>query len=357
MALPMLLRGFIPLASALAVIIAPGCSSDENPDGGSSDAGATVPASAEQVALPDPIPATGAKRAKLSDRLLEQLTITDGPDWTVFAFGSLWVKRDNGFVARVDPETAEIIAQIGPGGSGEDVVGAPGGHLCQGIGASAEAIWSCPREGAVARIDPETNSVAATVRIDKLPDQGRLVSAADRVWILTGTGDELAAIDPRTNRPAATIDLGGRCSELAAAGETVWAMCPLEDRLLRIDAEAAKISGELALAGATNGSASDELWVAFDGGVAQVDPEALEVLAVYELFPQYGGSVFATPDAVWVREEGRFLSRIDPSAQRIVETVGARDLPSGGDVVQIGDSVWATAYDDVALVELRASGP
>jgi hypothetical protein len=38
--------------------------------------------------------------------------------------------------------------------------------------------------------------------------------------------------------------------------------------------------------------------------------------------------------------------------QRVVE-INAPDLLSGGDVVAIGDSVWATAYDDQTLVELR----
>ena len=133
-------------------------------------------------------------------------------------------------------------------------------------------------------------------------------------------------------------------------------MCPFEDRVVRIDAATGKVSDELTLAGATNASVGDDLWVGFEGGVAQVDTETLEVLAVYDVFPRYGGSIFATPEAVWVREDGRFLTRIDPVAQRITERIEARDLPSGGDVVQIGDSVWATAYNDVTLVELSADG-
>jgi hypothetical protein len=80
------------------------------------------------------------------------------------------------------------------------------------------------------------------------------------------------------------------------------------------------------------------------------------VIAVYGLYPRYGGSIFAADGAVWVREEDKhFLSRIDPSEQRVVETIAAPDLTSGGDVVVIGDAVWATAFDDQTLVALRAS--
>ncbi len=38
----------------------------------------------------------------------------------------------------------------------------------------------------------------------------------------------------------------------------------------------------------------------------------------------------------------------------ISETIEAPKLPSGGDVIEVGDSVWATAYNDGALVELQA---
>jgi hypothetical protein len=55
-----------------------------------------------------------------------------------------------------------------------------------------------------------------------------------------------------------------------------------------------------------------------------------------------------------VREqEGHFLARIDPVEQRIVETIEAPQLPSGGDVVVVGDSVWATAYSDETVVQLK----
>jgi hypothetical protein len=52
------------------------------------------------------------------------------------------------------------------------------------------------------------------------------------------------------------------------------------------------------------------------------------------------------------RAGGSFLARIDPVERRIVETIEAPQLSSGGDVVVIGDSVWATAYNDETVVQL-----
>jgi streptogramin lyase len=341
----------ILISLALIACLFAACGDDDDASQGETQTSEAA-AAADEASLPEPITVDGAKRVDLQDRLLTELEIPEGPDWMVEAFGSLWVKQDSGDVTRVDPETGEVLARI-QGSAGDP---RPHGRDCQGIGASEEAVWSCPREGTVARIDPATSSVAATIRIDKFADQGRLVSAADRVWVLTDSGEELTGIDTRTDKPATTVELGGRCLELAASDTTLWATCPLEDRLLRIDAKTGEISDELGLAGATNAAVGDQLWVGFEGGLAQIDPKTLEVLAVYELSPRYGGSIFATPDAVWVREEGeRFVSRIDPEAQRIVETIEAPELPSGGDVVQIEHSVWATAYDDATLVELKAS--
>jgi streptogramin lyase len=337
----------ILVSVVLAAVALIGCGGDDDPAG--DEAEANVSATAE-AALPETITADDATRVELEDRLLTRLEIPNGPDWMVEAFDSLWVKRDDGAVVRVDPATSKIAAEIPPG------PGSPSQHLCQGIGASGEAIWSCPPGKEIVRIDPETNEVTATVPINKLPDQGRIVSASDRVWVLTDSGAELTAIDPGDNKPIETVKLDGRCTELASGGSTVWAMCPFDDRVLRIDARSGEVGDTLELAGATNASVSDHLWVGFEGGVAQVDLDTLEVLAVYDVHPRYGGSIFTTPDAVWVREEGgEFLTRIDPMGQRIVEVIKAPELPSGGDVVQIADSVWATAYDDATLVELEAS--
>jgi streptogramin lyase len=339
---------FAATATVLLVALL-GCG-DDSDDGGPPPETADAAASAEEASLPKPISPAGAQSVNLSDRLVTQLEIPEGPDWLVSAFGSLWVKQDSGGVVRVDPETGKVIARVAAPAQA-------GGHVCQGMGASEDAVWACPQPGRITRIDPATNTLTATVRIDKVPDQGRLVGAADRLWVLTDSGATLTAIDPRDGKPATSVELGARCVDLAADGTTLWATCPFDNRVLRIDATTEESTGELDLAGAAIAAAGDHLWVAFEGGVAQIDPDALEVLAVYDVSARYGGAIFAGPDAVWVREEGGdFLTRIDPDAQRITETIRAPDLPSGGDVVQIGNSLWATAYDDATVVELRASG-
>jgi outer membrane protein assembly factor BamB len=327
------------VALMLALVACGGDSEDE------SQPSETAEETTEE-ALPEAIPVEDAKTVDLDQVAIREIKITDGPDWMVEAFNSLWVKRDDGALYRIDPSNGKVLAEISGGPFKEPV--------CQGIGASDDAVWTCPVEGEVVRIDPQSNEVVATVKVDKLLDQGRLVSAEDQVWVVTDGGNALTGIDVATQKPATTIELPGTCADLAASGSTLWVTCPQEDLLLRVDAAAGEVSDQLELPGAQNASVGDDVFVGYEGGVAQVDPETLEVAAVYGVYPRLGGSIFATPEAVWVREEGgdRFLTQIDPSAQEFVQVIEAPRIPSGGDVTVAGGSVWATAYEDDVLVQL-----
>jgi streptogramin lyase len=331
------------LCAAALVGFAPGCGGEDEPDSDS-----TTPDDAE-AALPESVAATGADNVEIEDRLVHDVAIPDGPDWMTSAFGALWVKRDNGVVDRLDPATGKVLAEISSVPFKQPV--------CQGLGASDEAIWACPVEGSVVRIDPKSNSVTATVKVDKLLNQGSLVAAADRLWILTDAGNALTGIDLATNKPSKPIPLPAACFDLAVGGDTLWAVCPQDDLLLQIDAAAGEVTSQVGLPGAARASVSDQVWVSFDGGIAQVDPNTLEVVAVYDVFPGSYGGIYATEDAVWVREEqGTFLTRIDPDEQQIVERIKATQYPSGGDVIAIDDTIWATASDDNVLVGVRAGG-
>jgi hypothetical protein len=138
-------------------------------------------------------------------------------------------------------------------------------------------------------------------------------------------------------------------------GDSIWITCYVADKVLRVDPRSGKVVDSLDFEGPRAIAADEEVWVGFGSGVAQVDPDSLEVVNVYEVYPGVTGSIFAGPSGVWVREEGeRFLISIDRDAGEITEVISAPQFPSGGDVVQIGDSVWATAYNDAAVVQLRA---
>jgi len=309
----------------------------------------STPAAPTTTALPEPITSEGATVIPLADREQARLVLTGGPDWLTEGFGSIWVKVDSGDVRRIDPVGNSIQAEI-----------PVSDELCQGIGISPEAIWTCTREvdqpTNVARIDPANNEVAASIEVGKSTDQGRLVFASGRIWVLNATGDQIMGIDTATNAVGPPIELGTRCTDLAAAGDVIWATCPIEGFVIRIDPGGEVTRGPVTLENARQIAAAEYVFVSFSGGIAQLDAETLEVLALYEGSLGLAGSIWAADDAVWVRRQPEpLLTRIDPATQTVVEVIEAEGPFSGGDVLVAFDSIWATAFDDNFLVRL-ASG-
>ena len=68
-----------------------------------------------------------------------ELKVIGGPDWLVATAGSLWVKRDDGHVNRIDPETGDVQAEI--------VTRVTSTDGCNGLGVSADAVWTCSASG------------------------------------------------------------------------------------------------------------------------------------------------------------------------------------------------------------------
>jgi streptogramin lyase len=302
---------------------------------------------AEEASLPEAITAAEAPTVSLKERLIRELEIEGGPDRLVFDFGSLWVKRDDGEVTRVDPKSGKVLAEVAAVPFMQPV--------CQGMGSTPGGVWACPRENTLVRIDPERGQVAAQIKVDKLLDQASLATLDGAIWILTKDGEELTALDEETGAEKEQIRLSEACNELAATTDSIWVTCYNADMVLQVDVGAGEVVGEVELDGPRRIAAAEDLWVGFGSGLAQIDPEGLEVLNIYEAYPGLEGSVFAGGSSVWVREaDARFLVRIDPGSDEISEVIEAPELPSGGDVIEIGGSVWATAYDDGALVEIQA---
>ena len=102
-------------------------------------------------------------------------------------FGSLWVTRPTGMLARIDPVSGDVLAEIE----------LPLSSTFLAIG--PDAVWVMNQLGDVSRVDPETDEVVATITAN--PSGiigGDIVATADAVWVQATTllGVE---IDPSTN--------------------------------------------------------------------------------------------------------------------------------------------------------------
>jgi hypothetical protein len=294
-----------------------------------------------------PPAATALPPVPLADRQIAVLELPGSPDWLVADFGSVWAHRDDGNVIRIDPKTQAVTATID---ADVDHAG-----LCQGLGTDGTAIWTC--SGAdIVRIDPATNRVSDTVKAGKIFGQGRLVTADEQLWVITGeNGDELAGYDLDLHALSGPFDLGAPCGDLAVGAGATWLACPAANLVLRFDPDSTLVTDRITVAAANQISAAQgAVWVGSSEGIVRIDAATKAArLAVPGLVPGDAGSVWASPSAVWVRTTVPFLTRIDPASGRVVETITAPEYGRGGDVIGLGEELWASDSDDGVVIRLR----
>jgi outer membrane protein assembly factor BamB len=256
----------------------------------------------------------------------------------------VWVKRDDGTVDRIAPDTGDIA-----------VTATVSGEPCQGVGAGLGAVWACAGADVV-RIDPQTGEVMATLAVGKTFSQGHLVTAFDQLWILTGDGSTLVGVDPRTGEPVTTVPLGARGTDVAVGDAGLWVVSQVDGQVLRVDPAGTVAVRVTGLPRPTAVAVTDQVWVAAVGGTSRIDPATGEVQASTDIGAGLEGGLAIAPDGVWVRSADRFLIRLDPDTAEPVAGVTA-DVESSGDIVVAFDSVWTTAYDDAALFRLPVEAP
>ncbi len=157
------------------------------------------------------------------------------------ASGSLWVADcDEKAVKRIDVKTAKLVATIPTGiaSSGElNVVAGDG------------AIWVASDNGAndrgglVARIDPATNAVVASVPVD--PGTWYLTYGFGAVWAVSAAKQSLQRIDTATNAVTATIPLGKEPGFLIAGEGGVWVQEQGDGTVARIDPATNALAGRI----------------------------------------------------------------------------------------------------------------
>jgi YVTN family beta-propeller protein len=129
--------------------------------------------------------------------VLERIPVESGVEAVAVGEEGVWVAGFNR-VARIDPTTNQVSATIRTPGAGDY------SEVAVGEG----SVW-VTASGLVYRIDPAENAVTATIEVGEYPQD--IAVAGGWVWVtraMAGPGD-LVRIDPSTNRVAGgPIDLG-----------------------------------------------------------------------------------------------------------------------------------------------------
>ena len=126
------------------------------------------------------------------DRLNEagdgiDMRVTSGlgvsPTWFADGDGTLWVTDNGGAVARIDPATGSVLASIPLGGTPRDPVYAFG------------ALWVAnAADGILYRIDPVTNAVSGTAAL--APGIWTVEQVGREIWVEEYSGSRIFRVDP-----------------------------------------------------------------------------------------------------------------------------------------------------------------
>lgn len=219
--------------------------------------------------------------------------------------GALWVADCKaGTLNRIATRHAHKVAAIATG------IGNPQGEL--NVVAGAGSIWvASDAKGAIARVDPATNRVIATVPTN--PGAFYLAWGFDALWAVSGTEGTIQKIDPATNAVVATTKLGKEPGFLVAGEGAVWVQEQGDGTLARIDPATAAVTGRVKVG-------ENLKWGDIDAG---------------------GGKV-------WLRTtDDQVFAVIDPASLAILARVGK---PAGSGALRYtAKGIWTTAHDQHTL--------
>jgi streptogramin lyase len=241
--------------------------------------------------------------------------------------GAVWVIGFwNDTVTRIDPATDRVVAAIKLSLPYEV---APGDRafIPSDVAVGEGAVWVVTGRGAVARLDPVTNEVAAVIELPRVTITGGIAAGEGAVWV-AGNVSGVHRIDPATNLVTATIpvfrgeDAALAVEEVVVGGGAVWA------------------EGVWAIRGVDE-SGHVEYKATEEAAIARIDPAAgrLEVSVPKRPELDFMG---VEDGAIWLGE-GPGLVRIDPDTARVTAMLRAED--EGRVVAVRSGSAWVAGAD------------
>jgi serine/threonine-protein kinase PknK len=336
--------GAVALAAlVIAVALTRG---DRSGDGGG-DAASPTTAASRSVATTAPAapPTTDAPAPAAPPQTAPQaIEVGEAPTGLALGDGSVWVGNfGDGVVSRVDPQRNTVAATIPLGGRVAE------------LAASDSGIWVTNfAEGTVSRVDPATNSVASTAKVGG--DPIGVAGDGQDAWVASSRDGTISRVTPG-GQLASRTRLGGTPLGVAVGERAVWVTNRADGTLSRIEPATGQMVARIPIGGRPLGVAVGEgsVWVTNEGDntVSRVDPNTNAVVAT----TQVGRRPFRVATgagAVWVtnRDDGT-VSRIDP-ATGATGTFG--EVGAGPSRVMVAEgSVWVTDEDGRAVFRLDAS--
>lgn len=229
-------------------------------------------------------------------------------------------------------------------------------HPCGAMAIAANALWvaDCQR-ATLNRIDLRTAKVTAVVRTGIADREGELnvVAGAGSIWVASDAAGAIARVDPATNRVVASIAVAPATSYLAFGLGALWAVSGPGRTLQRIDPDTNAVVSHTALGKAPGFLVAGEgaVWVQEqgDGTLARIDAQSGAVTGRIKVGASLKwGDIDAGGGKVWLRTtDDQTFVVIDPASLAITARVGK---PVGSGALRYTRAgLWTTAHDHHTL--------
>lgn len=308
---------------------------------------------AAQPTVPRPVPPVVAsipnqKPPVPVEKKVEQVIPLPEPVAVVAAGGAVWVKQGSGALAQVDPATNTVVNKVTTTAD----------EPCHGFGGVGNILWTCAgQDGVVTRIDPTTGTVTARLNIEKTPEQRLIPMAFEHAWFLVAGGTQLVGVSHADNSVGQPIELGARCVAVDATDNSLWVACPDTGEVLKIDPGARAVVSRIGgLPGAHTVAGGGYVFVGYDGGTARINRSTGEADAAVATGPARSrGSLYTAGNLVYIRTPEGTLEVFDATTMEMLERVVIAEVTSDASTVLAFGSLWTTS-DTGELYRLRPAG-
>ena len=309
------------------------------------------------VASPTPSSSAPASPSPFPSPVLVQPTATIPVTGTVALATdrtSIWLFTNDGKLVRIDPQTNSIAASVTLSSTTD---------AYQSLAGDRAGLWVTDWDTSkVLRFDPVTLRATGTIDVGTSP-KGVLVTSA-AVWIANTHGGSVERIDPKTNKIVANIAVGPTGPSgpnwLARGFGSIWTGVPNVGSVFRINETTNAIEATIPIVGAASpcgglAATSTAVWITSCDGtnfVTQIDPATNTVAGSIDLGGK--GYTFAVvADRPWISPTDGQIVRLDPVSHTVDRVIApGPGFAGGGDVVVAAGSLWVNDWASNRILSL-----
>jgi virginiamycin B lyase len=259
-------------------------------------------------------------------------------DWVAVTLDAVWVGSTGPFaVHRIDPKTNSLAASVA-------IPGAP----CSGLAMGSGSLWvpMCTSPPSLGRVDLKTNRLLSVHAVGPAAAESGVAFGAGSVWIIVNKSGDLVQVEPDSGRILNTYKTPAGSYNPIFSDGTIWVSHAEGADLTGIDAVTGKTTATIATGPnprfLTVGAGAIWTLNQGDGSVTRADARTRKTSRIVLDTPGHGGDIAFGAGMIWTTMPKMPLSVIDARTGNL----GCQWAGPGGDSLGVGHgAIWLTDYD------------